>query len=645
MEIGQEGSCPIAGFMENNYGGVTDMERIKSIKAYIPTIIKYAFAMAFLIVVSAEMRDVRYLLFGLAELFFVFSLSDVLVGKSKWFNVLNAVLVLIFNAQTLMLHFANSYVTLVMIENLSSVEDLHGKAILYGLGILAVLAFSFLPVKNLTGDKIRWFYILPVAAALEVLVLLLAGGALTPALGLVSLGKEWKVKQEMIAMKEQMLAEMAESTSDAADQDGEGKAPLPGNQTESSGLSKEETGVAKNAVDEGSLTDADPLTADNDSVAEGDSFLPDESETDPGRSSDEVPAQEESEASSTAAYTHQMFPVGTESEKFAAAPGTNVIVIFVEGLSENVVDDGRNIMPNMKALQGETYSFFNYYNHTFATYRGLQGQLYSGYSLEDMEPNSLPSIMDCLRENGYYTAFINTEPYNPDFISYLDAMSFDTVIANTELATGVVHDISDKDAFELLYDTAEAYGSSGTPFFLGMYSFGTHASFDTAGEIYGNGGNRMLNKFYNADCQIGAFMDKFKNSPLAANTMVVITADHATYCDEDFRNTFPDYYRADMSCDEIPLLIYYRGNTGQLNAQGRNSLDLAPTILDILNIGYPDTFLGDSLYKAKNERTAMDSFFWCQGKILYTGDDCVSEPGTEMTTFASKNIARYFAKK
>jgi phosphoglycerol transferase MdoB-like AlkP superfamily enzyme len=140
-------------------------------------------------------------------------------------------------------------------------------------------------------------------------------------------------------------------------------------------------------------------------------------------------------------------------------------------------------------------------------------------------------------------------------------------------------------------------------------------------------------------------MEKFKSSPLADNTMVVITADHATYCDEDFRNTFPDYYRADMSCDEIPLLIYYKGNTGQLNAQGRNSLDLAPTVLDLLNIGYPESFMGDSLYRAKNERTAMDSFFWCQGKILYTGNDCVSVPEADMKSFASKNIAKYFAKK
>ena len=617
------------------------MERFKSIKAYIPTIIKYAFAIIFLIIVSVEMKDIRYLSCGMAELFFIFSLSDVLVGKSPWFNVLNAVFVLIFNAQTLMLHFANSYVTLVMIENLSSLEDLHGKAFLYGLGILAVLAFSFLPVKKVTGDKIKWFYILPVAAALEILVLVFAHGTLTPALGLMSLGNEWKVKREMIAMKEQMLAEMEEMAGTEPEQ----SSPESAYSTDTN-EEKNLSGV--NVQSELSLPGAeDTPGADAGPAPDEEDLSGLSAETDPASAdaAEAAQVQDESAAASLSDYTNAMFPVGAPAEKFATAQGTNVIVIFVEGLSENVVDDSRDIMPNLKALQGETVSFFNYYNHTFATYRGLQGQLYSGYSLEDMEPNSLPSMMDCLRGAGYYSAFINTEPYNSDFVSYLNAMSFDTVITDTAVATGVVQDISDKDAFELLYNTAEAYGSSGTPFFLGMYSFGTHASFDSENEIYGNGGNRMLNKFYNVDYQIGAFMEKFKSSPLADNTMVVITADHATYCDEDFRNTFPDYYRADMSCDEIPLLIYYKGNAGQLNAQGRNSLDLAPTVLDLLNIGYPESFMGDSLYRAKNERTAMDSFFWCQGKILYTGNDCVSVPEADMKSFASKNIARYFAKK
>ena len=617
------------------------MERFKSIKAYIPTIIKYAFAITFLIIVSVEMKDIRYLSCGMAELFFIFSLSDVLVGKSPWFNVLNAVFVLIFNAQTLMLHFANSYVTLVMIENLSSLEDLHGKAFLYGLGILAVLAFSFLPVKKVTGDKIKWFYILPAAAALEILVLVFAHGTLTPALGLMSLGNEWKVKREMIAMKEQMLAEMEEMAGTEPEQ----SSPESAYSTD---INEEKNLSGVNVQSELSLPGAeDTPGADAGPAPDEEDLSGLSAETDPASAdaAEAAQVQDESAAASLSDYTNAMFPVGAPAEKFATAQGTNVIVIFVEGLSENVVDDSRDIMPNLKALQGETVSFFNYYNHTFATYRGLQGQLYSGYSLEDMEPNSLPSMMDCLRGAGYYSAFINTEPYNSDFVSYLNAMSFDTVITDTAVATGVVQDISDKDAFELLYNTAEAYGSSGTPFFLGMYSFGTHASFDSENEIYGNGGNRMLNKFYNVDYQIGAFMEKFKSSPLADNTMVVITADHATYCDEDFRNTFPDYYRADMSCDEIPLLIYYKGNAGQLNAQGRNSLDLAPTVLDLLNIGYPESFMGDSLYRAKNERTAMDSFFWCQGKILYTGNDCVSVPEADMKSFASKNIARYFAKK
>lgn len=599
------------------------MERFK---IYIPTIIKYAFAMAFLIIVSVELRDFRYFLFGMAELFFIFSLSDVLVGKSPWFNILNSALILIFNAQTLMLHFANSYVTLVMIENLSSLEDLHGKAVLYGLGILTVIAFSALTVKSVTGDKIKWFYIVPVAAVLEILVLVFAGGTLTPALGLISLGNEWKVKREMIAMKEQMLAEMADEA-DYAGGDG------PGTGAEQGGNDDSSSAVLSVYGKETVTEDATDASYDGD----------EKNET--GPAGDELTDAAQIQAETPEVLTNELFPVGTPAEKFAVAPGTNVIVIFVEGLSENVVDDSRDIMPNLKNMQGETVSFFNYYNHTFATYRGLQGQLYSGYSLEDMEPNSLTSVMDCLKGAGYYSAFINTEPYNQDFAAYLDAMSFDAVITDTTVATGVVQDISDKDAFDLLYNTAEAYAGSGTTFFLGMYSFGTHASFDSADEIYGNGGNRMLNKFYNADYQIGAFMERFKNSPLAENTMVIITADHATYCDEDFRNTFPDYYRADMSCDEIPLLIYYRGNSASLNAEGRNSLDLAPTILDLLNIGYPETFMGDSLYRAKNERTAMDSFFWCQGKVLYTGDDCVSVPEEDKKSFASKNIARYFAKK
>ena len=49
----------------------------------------------------------------------------------------------------------------------------------------------------------------------------------------------------------------------------------------------------------------------------------------------------------------------------------NIVVIFTEGLSQNIVDDEREVMPNVAAYQQRSINFTNYFNHTFATYRGL----------------------------------------------------------------------------------------------------------------------------------------------------------------------------------------------------------------------------------------------------------------------------------
>ena len=57
----------------------------------------------------------------------------------------------------------------------------------------------------------------------------------------------------------------------------------------------------------------------------------------------------------------------------------DVVLIFTEGLSQNIIDDERNIMPNVRMYEDKSLNFTNYYNHTAATYEGLIGQLYSGH--------------------------------------------------------------------------------------------------------------------------------------------------------------------------------------------------------------------------------------------------------------------------
>ena len=93
----------------------------------------------------------------------------------------------------------------------------------------------------------------------------------------------------------------------------------------------------------------------------------------------------------------------------------NVILIMTEGLSQEIIDDDRDICPNISWLEDNSIYFSNYFNHTFATYRGIIGQLYSGYQLKNYDTNNLVSIQSILADQGYNTTFINTEPNNGRF--------------------------------------------------------------------------------------------------------------------------------------------------------------------------------------------------------------------------------------
>ncbi len=323
----------------------------------------------------------------------------------------------------------------------------------------------------------------------------------------------------------------------------------------------------------------------------------------------------------------------------------NVILIFTEGLSYNIITDERGIMPNVTALQDKSISFENYYNHTFATYRGLIGQLYSGHQLDDYDTNSLISIQDILRDQGYWTTIINTEPYNSTFSDYLFNFGFDEVVEDKTNCSGNAQSLTDKEAYDLLFETAVRYNEEKEePFFLVIYTFGTHTSLDSADEIYGDGTERVLNRFYNVDYQFGQFMSRFEDSELASNTVIVFTADHATFSDEDFRSAFPDYDRACSDLDEIPFLIYCaNGPAVQLDAGGRNSLDMAPTVLDYLNISEPNYFLGNSLFAEKADGLSLDTFFYDPTYLMNTDGDTIRTLDTETKEMVYELLRKYFS--
>ncbi len=312
----------------------------------------------------------------------------------------------------------------------------------------------------------------------------------------------------------------------------------------------------------------------------------------------------------------------------------NVIVIFTEGTSARLLGcyGGMypGLTPNIDRLAQASMRVTNYYNHTAATYRGLQGQMVSGYpsagggddsgawetsgSKETLSSIRYRSISMILHDNSYKTYFISPHYDTVGLNTLLRALSFDKVYSFEDVARNVAPGnrlyfvegaLSDDDIFTALHNLMDkgALGSPGHPFFMGMYNFGTHAFMDIMpnGEKYEDGSNASLNKLHNYDHALGKFLDYFFASPYAKNTILILTADHATYPEQPFRSAAGSDYQP-LFVDRIPLIVY--DPTHQLpavyDAQGRTSIDFAPTLMQLLGVQHADnSFLGTSLFEQR----------------------------------------------
>ncbi|MFV0555731.1 MAG: LTA synthase family protein [Lactovum sp.] len=315
---------------------------------------------------------------------------------------------------------------------------------------------------------------------------------------------------------------------------------------------------------------------------------------------------------------YQTFEHQEVSNSFDGGMGKqNVIIIFTEGLSSEVLDYNNslnyNLTSNLTAFRNESISFENYYNHTAATYRGIRGQLFSSQQYVDTTESGVEemvrlldtplfSLPELLKMNGYETEMINPEPDHKLFQTYLEQLKFDKIITNYEnLKT--VSDVetqkilTDKDNYTLLLEEAMKKNTEGKSFFLSTYTCETHFDLDTA-VTYGDGTNKILNKYYAMDQAFGTFWLQFKASPLYDNTIVVFTTDHASLTDTTYNASFQT--ERTVSLTPIPLMIYYPGQAAQvIDVGGRNSLGLTPTILDMLDYEHvKNYFLGNSLFSS-----------------------------------------------
>lgn len=331
-------------------------------------------------------------------------------------------------------------------------------------------------------------------------------------------------------------------------------------------------------------------------------------------------------------------PGGDTAALISTVPNKpNVVVFFVEGMSANIIDyyggKYKDLTPNINNLANSSLVFKNYYNHTAATFRGLRGQLSSTYQyiggtdasakgLDQVSSeqvvlhtlNKLTTLPDILRDEGYSTYFISPHYRDANLNTMLASLGFDRVYTRTDdkdFKASVTEPLSDKALIDFLIKNTETKKS---PFFIGLYNFGTHLTIDSPDVKYKDGRSITLNRFHNLDAQIGRYIEYLKKSGMIKNTIFILTSDHASFPAPEFTSvidTPKNYF-----IDKVPLIIYWEGVQHQvIDAQGKNSVNFAPTLLNVLKISkVKNYFMGCSLleencHPVANISAYGDSFF------------------------------------
>ena len=165
-------------------------------------ILKYGFSLIMTVYASVK-NGVSFFLPALLELLLIFCFSNRLLRMKKvWIGtIVNAVLMFLYNAQIAVLIFGHTYVTLVMLTNVDSIEDLSGQALLYIASALLVVLLSVIPVHAVSFPNMR---VASCALALELVFTMINGSGFSPLFDYYEVsaaGKETKEQKARLASK------------------------------------------------------------------------------------------------------------------------------------------------------------------------------------------------------------------------------------------------------------------------------------------------------------------------------------------------------------------------------------------------------------------------------------------------------------
>jgi phosphoglycerol transferase MdoB-like AlkP superfamily enzyme len=302
----------------------------------------------------------------------------------------------------------------------------------------------------------------------------------------------------------------------------------------------------------------------------------------------------------------------------------NVIILIVESLSAEylgVFGNKDGLTPNLDTLASESVFFTDFYAAGTRTIRALEAITLSlpptpGRSLVKRPGNGhLFSIGPLFTRRGYETKFIcGGRSYFDNMDHFFEEKNFEDVnqldFNPNEITFTNAWGVCDEDLFAKTLKEGDKSFAAGRPFCFLMLTTSNHRPYTYPQKIDIPSGSGRKGAVKYTDYAIGNFLRSAKAKPWFDNTIFVIVADHGATAVGKVEMPVEKYH--------IPLFIYA---PALIKPQKIDTLagqiDLAPTLLGLLNFSYRTKFFGRDVLQPGRNRVLLGD---CEEIGLFSGD-------------------------
>ena len=291
-----------------------------------------------------------------------------------------------------------------------------------------------------------------------------------------------------------------------------------------------------------------------------------------------------------------------------AKPRPNILFLLMESnRAGDMTSYGSklDLTPGFEALKKEGIFFRHFFANGFQTRNGEESTFcslvpnYGASVMKDYLKNHFRCLPQMLQEQRYQTsvvfgtsaAFDNQDRFLPaiGFASLLDSLAFDPKAE--QLGWG----FSDRATFEFWLQHLHQQKE---PFFSAALTITNHHPFEVppAFRVYGSKDDqhRYFESMAYSDRQFYEFIQKAKQEPWWANTLVFVLADTSNY--QKPQEPYANFYDRVQMESQIPLLVLGGAVGRPMEVEGYfDQIDLAPTVMDLLGQPYLAAFAGHSL--------------------------------------------------